>query len=105
MLESSQWSDVDAHGKEYEGKYEAIYDQSGNLNRCLRITDVCLKRFPTGIAVQPNQLPIWRYYLTVLQISNCGLESIAREDLAGLSKIEELDLTGNKLKSLPDDLF
>jgi Leucine-rich repeat (LRR) protein len=43
--------------------------------------------------------------LTVLRIISCGLKEISREDLAGLEKLEHLDLSENNLRSLPSDLF
>lgn len=43
--------------------------------------------------------------LTSLSFTNCGLKEISRIDLFGFENIMTLDLRGNKLKMLPDDLF
>jgi BTB/POZ domain len=43
--------------------------------------------------------------LKVVQIFNCGLEEITRKDLVGLESLEGLYLHGNKLRSLPTNLF
>lgn len=43
--------------------------------------------------------------MTSLQINDCGIDKISREDLIGFGNIEELDMSFNKLKTLPDDLF
>lgn len=43
--------------------------------------------------------------LTHLSISRCGLKEVIRKDLEGLENLIELDLSCNKLKSLPEDLF
>lgn len=43
--------------------------------------------------------------LTHLSMSGCGLKEIIRKDLVGLENLIELDLSCNKLKSLPEDLF
>ena len=43
--------------------------------------------------------------LKALNIGYCKLKEISRKDLIGFSSLEELYLNGNKLKSLPNDLF
>lgn len=43
--------------------------------------------------------------LTEIVISYCDLKKITREDLSGLENLEELNLSSNKLTSLPSDLF
>lgn len=66
--------------------------------RILRIRLKQLKGIPTGLfAMFP--------YLKMLTIVNCGIKTIAREDLCDLRNIEFLNFSRNKLKALPDDLF
>ena len=43
--------------------------------------------------------------LTILEVSNCGLKAISRQDLIGFSLLQDLCLKQNDLKSLPDDLL
>lgn len=43
--------------------------------------------------------------LSVLKLVSCGLKDVTRHDLKGLHKLIELDLSSNRLKTLPDDLF
>lgn len=40
-----------------------------------------------------------------LDVSRCRIESVTREDLEGLEKLESLLMADNALTSLPDDLF
>lgn len=49
----------------------------------------------------PKMFPNMRY----LTLRDCGIEEISREDFEGLEALEYVDLTENKLISLPDDLF
>lgn len=48
-----------------------------------------------------------RYYLnlSIVEMNNCGLKSISREDLEGLEKIKELWVENNHLVSLLSNLF
>lgn len=71
-----------------------------NMNR--NVFGVCqgtsMTEFPIGIyKFFPN--------LTDLTIRNCSLTKITRQVLVGLDDLETLDLSGNALTSLPDDLF
>jgi hypothetical protein len=43
--------------------------------------------------------------LVALQIVNCGLKTISRNDLRGLRNLRTFDVRNNELKSLPNDLF
>lgn len=53
---------------------------------------------PRGIGINfPN--------ISWLDIRNCRLTEIFKEDLIGLEKLKRLELSKNGLKSLPDDLF
>lgn len=57
------------------------------------------------IAIFPKNLSKVFPGLKFLRIKNCGLEKVSKEDLEGLENLEQLDLSNNKLSSLPDDLF
>lgn len=53
----------------------------------------------------PRKLEIFFPNLKSLKITKCGLKEISREDLVGLEKLSDLNLNGNQIKLLPDDLF
>jgi hypothetical protein len=53
----------------------------------------------------PRGLGVFFPNLTYLQIYNCGLKSICREDLTQFPKLEGLWIRKNELITLPDDLF
>lgn len=60
--------------------------------------DINIKRFPRRIdSFFPN--------LKALTINCCGLKSIKKSDLKGLSRLKQLTFNGNKISSLPDYLF
>lgn len=64
----------------------------------VEISNQTVEYFPRGLGqLFPN--------ITMLQIYNCGLKMISREDLIGLESLQDLDLRDNQLTSLPDDLF
>ena len=73
----------------------------GRLNKSveiLRILNTDVHFLPIGIGeLFPN--------LTCLEVVNCGLTEISRNDLRKFSNLEKLILSGNKLVMLPDDLF
>lgn len=64
----------------------------------LRFYNCELDYFPRGLTDSFSNL-------TTLSMDNCGLKSISREDLCGLGNLECLDLSSNKITSLPTDLF
>ena len=43
--------------------------------------------------------------LILLEVGNCGLKEINKQDLLGLKKLELFSLPNNELKLIPDDLF
>jgi hypothetical protein len=53
----------------------------------------------------PQSLGVFFPNLTHLDIDNCGLKSICREDLSQFPLLELLWITSNQLTTLPDDLF
>ena len=64
----------------------------------LCIADTNVEYFPNGLEkIFPR--------LTNVLVINCGLKEISRKDFEGLGHLEELSLSNNELKSLPNDLF
>jgi hypothetical protein len=61
--------------------------------------------FRTTVEYFPRGLVNYFPNLKALDIENCGLKMICREDLEGLENLEILVLRNNKLRSLPTDLF
>lgn len=61
--------------------------------------------FAQVIEYVPRGLHNIFHNLTSLKIRSCNLKEITREDLVGLEALEELDVEGNLLVSLPGDLF
>ena len=71
-------------------------------------TDKDVERFATvrkDLQQLPMQLIEKFTNLTNLSTYSCGLREISRLDLLGLDKLEYLNLSFNKLTSLPDDLL
>lgn len=63
-----------------------------------RIINQPLDTFPRNLREKfPNIKRLW--------INGCGLKKISKTDLIGLENLEELDLSGNSLTSLSDELF
>lgn len=94
---------VDVTKKSDKHKLEVITREHvpGKTNadvKILRIRMKPLKVIPKGLfRMFPN--------LRMVTIVDCGIRAISREDLVGLESLEFLNLSRNKLKSLPDDLF
>ena len=65
-------------------------------------TFVCCKM---RLSYLPSGLNVHFPDLTNLNIDHCELKEISRMDLFGLENLEILDLCGNRLSMLPDDLF
>lgn len=59
----------------------------------------------TAIHYFPRGLHRFFPRLKQLQISNCGLKTICRDDLIGLEALEGIVLDGNKLTTVPSDLL
>lgn len=53
----------------------------------------------------PRQVIMMFTKVVVLKVMYCELETISREDLKGFENLQKLDLLGNNLTHLPDDLF
>ena len=53
----------------------------------------------------PYNLDVTFPGLKTLKIIGCGLKTVTKNDLKGLPNLELLDLSGNKLNILPNDLF
>ena len=53
----------------------------------------------------PKNLPLFFPNLRELTMVNCKLKQITKDDLKGFDKLVSLDLSGNCLRYLPDDLF
>lgn len=66
--------------------------------KLLQVSEIKMNAFPRDLL---KNFPS----LMSLQITNCGIEQISREDLIGFGDIEELIMSFNEIKSLPDDLF
>ena len=80
--------------------FEGIHE-IGKTNidvEALTINDTQIEYFPRRLS---TTFPI----LINVQVDNCGLKEIARKDFEGLGHLIVLQLTGNELKSLPNDLF
>lgn len=64
----------------------------------IKFSDSVIENFPKGLhTIFPK--------LSFVQICRCGLKTISQADLIGLENLKNLDLQGNKLKSLPNHLF
>lgn len=59
------------------------------------------------IGVYPKELSLQERFknLTRLEMVDCGLKLISRDDFVGLENLEYLNLDKNSLTSLPEDLF
>ena len=64
----------------------------------LWIENTQVEYFPRGLSTTFPRL------ISVL-VENCGIKKIARKDFEGLGNLEDLSLSYNKLKVLPNDLF
>lgn len=75
-----------------------IAGKTNNYVTAIWFKNTVVEHFPHGLAaIYPR--------LVAVEIDNCGLQKISRADLAGLEKLIFLNLPGNKLASLPDNLF
>jgi Leucine-rich repeat (LRR) protein len=64
----------------------------------LWFNNTSVEHFPRGLSkIFPN--------LKVLDIKNCGLKKISRNNLKGLEDLEVICIRSNNLRSLPSDLF
>lgn len=64
----------------------------------LRINDQSIEVFPRNLQKHfPN--------LKFLTVARCGIKKISKEDFIGIRSLEAMDLAGNLLTSLPDNLF
>ena len=68
-----------------------------NVNE-IHIKDMMVHFFPRGV---PNLFQ----GIVKLELRGCGLKEICRKDLQGLGSLRSVDLSHNKLRRLPDDLF
>jgi Leucine-rich repeat (LRR) protein len=57
-----------------------------------------IEYFPRGL---PKLLPNLKF----IQLTNCRLRKIERDDLAGFTSLKTLNLDNNSLEHLPDSLF
>lgn len=64
-----------------------------------------LEFFNTIVEYFPKDLSEFFQNLTRLEIINCGLKEISRDDLNGLENLEALGIINCELTTLPDDLF
>lgn len=64
----------------------------------LHFEDTVVEYFPKGLS---EHFPD----LIGLQITNCKLKEISRQDLVGLEDLQRLSITNCLLRTLPDDLF
>lgn len=86
----------------------AIQIKSINGNHRTGHGNIDVKRIEflnTGVHFFPRGLNQTFASLTQVNIKNCGLKEICRNDLRGLERLESLYLGLNLLESLPDDLF
>lgn len=77
---------------------EHIEDRTNENLEAISFRELKIERFP-------RQLELFFPNLKALTINSCGLQSIQRSDLKGLSQLKQLTLNGNEISSLPDDLF
>lgn len=70
-----------------------------NFYLSIRFSGSNMKFLPT---IETNQ---WSPWMTMLILIYCGLKEISKSDLCGFKNLKFLDLSGNKLKTLPADLF
>ncbi|CRL05560.1 CLUMA_CG018070, isoform A [Clunio marinus] len=59
----------------------------------------------TSVHYFPLDLDKFFPNLRIVKIENCGLKSITRSDLNGLENIDTLFCPGNRITSLPNNLF
>lgn len=59
----------------------------------------------TTVEYFPINLQMHFANMKILTINQCGLKEISRDDLIGLDRLVDLDLSKNELTTLPDDLF
>lgn len=64
-----------------------------------------LEFFNTVVRYFPKDLLRFFPHVPRIEITNCGLKQISRQDLNGLEHLEVLQLVNCNLKTLPDDLF
>lgn len=87
------------------------YDVTGmNFMACrvIKIPSECIFQKMIKLSLSPilDQVMIQQYpLLEALSLSNCGLRSILKEDLRGLTHLKVLWLNDNELEYLPGDLF
>lgn len=88
--------------KSYEGILRTVgahVNGKSNENvEAIILSNLALDRFPRLLGCFfPN--------LKTVTGNNCGLRSIGKADLKGLTKLKQLSLNGNRIISLPNDLF
>lgn len=88
--------------KSYDGILRTLGDHvKGKSNKhveAIVFSNVALDGFPRLLGCFfPN--------LKVVTVISCGLRSITRNDLRGLTNVIRLTLNGNKISSLPSNLF
>lgn len=59
----------------------------------------------TTVEYFPINLQMHFANMKILTINQCGLKEISRDDLRGLGRLVDLDLSKNELITLPNDLF
>lgn len=72
--------------------------------KCQDVEAVVVRCAPTLLKIPGNFIEFFQNMIA-LEITQCAIKTISREDLKGLEKLKEIGLTKMELRVLPSDLF